>query len=319
MSKVSIIAPIYNTEKQLRKCLDSLVNQTYKDIEIIVINDGSPDNSEFIVNEYIAKYGQMIRYYSKENEGIAKTRNFGIEKATSDYVLFVDTDDYIESDLIEKLIPYIDMDIDMIKFKFTRVDENGNTILKSDGPVFETTTGEDAFNKLYCTDVVLDSPCLYLMKKKLFTDNGFKFKRTYHEDYGLIPLVILKSKSFVSTNNYFYYYVQADNDSITRTSDYNRVVTKMKDALGHYDDAIVEIDKMDIDKTTKENAKIYYTNAIILKLRTLQDKDRKIFIKEIKKRKMFKNIKVRDFKQLIKRILLNVNVNLYLKLQQSEN
>jgi len=319
LSKVSIIAPVYNTEKQLRKCLNSLVNQTYKDIEIIVINDGSPDNSENIVSEYLVKFGQMIRYYSKENEGIAKTRNFGIEKATSDYILFIDTDDYIETDLVEKLIPYINMDVDMIKFKFTRVDENGNTILKSDGPVFETTTGEEAFNKLYCTDVVLDSPCLYLMKKKLFTDNGFKFKRTYHEDYGLIPLVILKARSFVSTNNYFYYYVQADNDSITRTSDYSRVVKKMEDALGHYDDAIVEIDKMDIRKETKENAKIYYTNAIILKLRTLEDKDKKFFIKEIKKRKMFKNIKIRNFKQLVKRILLSISVNLYLKLQHSED
>lgn len=315
MSKISIIAPVYNTEKQLRKCLDSLVNQTVKDVEIIVINDGTPDNSESIVSEYMARYGQMIRYYKKENEGIAKTRNFGIEKATSDYLLFVDTDDYIEKDLIEKLMSYIDRDVDMIKFKFTRVDENGNTILKSDGPVFDITTGEEAFNKLYCSDVVLDSPCLYLMKKSLFVENGFKFKRTYHEDYGLIPLVILKAKSFVSTDQYLYYYVQADNDSITRTVDYKRVVKKMEDALGHYDDAIIEIEKMNISKTTKENAKIYYTNAIILKLKTLNNKDRKVFIKEIKKRKMFNNIKIRNVKQLLKYIILNLSVNLYLKLQ----
>lgn len=318
MKKISIIAPVYKTEKQLRKCLDSLVNQTVKNIEIIVINDGTPDNSESIVNEYIAKYGQMIRYYKKENEGIAKTRNLGIEKASSEYILFVDTDDYIETNLVEELLPYVDMDIDMIKFKFTRVDEKGNKILKSEGPVFDVTTGEEAFNKLYCTDVVLDSPCLYLMKKSLFTENGFYFKRTYHEDFGLIPLVILKAKSFVSTDKYLYYYVQADNDSITRTSNYSRVVKKMEDALGHYDDAMVEIGRMDVNEWTKENARIYYTNAIILKLKTLQDKERKIFIKEIKRRKMFKNIKVRSFKQLIKRILLNVNINLYLKLQHSE-
>lgn len=314
MSKVSIIVPVYNTSKHLRKCIDSLVNQTQKDIEIIIINDGSTDNSEAIIKEYINKYSSIIKYYSKENEGVAKTRNFGIEKATSDYVLFIDSDDYIDKCLIEKLMPYINQKIEMIKFKLQRVDKNGNILEKVDGPVFSKITGQEAFNKLYCEDVLLDSPCVYLIKKTLFTENNFKFKRKYHEDFGLIPLIIITAKSITSTPYYLYYYVQAPN-SITRNEDYSKTIEKFNDALFHYDNALNEINNMNLDKMVEENIKIYYTNALILKLNELNNQDKTKYIKQIRKRKMYKNIKVRNIKQLIKRILLAINIKLYLKMR----
>ncbi len=314
MSKVSIIVPVYNTSKHLRKCIDSLVNQTQKDIEIIIINDGSTDNSEAIIKEYMNKYSSIIKYYSKENEGVAKTRNFGIEKATSDYVLFIDSDDYIDKCLIEKLMPYINQKIEMIKFKLQRVDKNGNILEKVDGPVFSKITGQEAFNKLYCEDVLLDSPCVYLIKKTLFTENNFKFKRKYHEDFGLIPLIIITAKSITSTPYYLYYYVQAPN-SITRNEDYSKTIEKFNDALFHYDNALNEINNMNLDKMVEENIKIYYTNALILKLNELNNQDKTKYIKQIRKRKMYKNIKVRNIKQLIKRILLAINIKLYLKMR----
>ena len=314
MSKVSIIVPVYNTSKHLRKCIDSLVNQTQKDIEIIIINDGSTDNSEAIIKEYMNKYSSIIKYYSKENEGVAKTRNFGIEKATSDYVLFIDSDDYIDKCLIEKLMPYINQRIEMIKFKLQRVDKNGNILEKVDGPIFSKITGQEAFNKLYCEDVLLDSPCVYLIKKTLFTENNFKFKRKYHEDFGLIPLIIITAKSITSTPYYLYYYVQAPN-SITRNEDYSKTIEKFNDALFHYDNALNEINNMNLDKMVEENIKIYYTNALILKLNELNNQDKTKYIKQIRKRKMYKNIKVRNIKQLIKRILLAINIKLYLKMR----
>lgn len=314
MSKVSIIVPVYNTSDHLRKCMESLVNQTQKDIEIIIINDGSTDNSEAIIKEYVNKYSNIIKYYSKANEGVAKTRNFGIEKATSDYVLFIDSDDYIDRCLIEKLMPYINQKIEMIKFKLQRVDKNGNILEKVDGPVFSKITGQEAFNKLYCEDVLLDSPCVYLIKKTLFTENNFKFKKKYHEDFGLIPLIIITAKSITSTPYYLYYYVQAPN-SITRNEDYSKTIEKFNDALFHYDNALNEINNMNLDKMVEENIKIYYTNALILKLNELNNQDKTKYIKEIKKRKMYKNIKVRNIKQLIKRILLAINIKLYLKMR----
>lgn len=317
MSKISILVPVYNAEDEIEKCLESLFNQTDKDeIEIVIVNDGSTDNSEKAIKEYIKKHKEnnIIRYYSKENEGIAKTRNFAIDKSNSKYVLFVDADDYIDEQTVEKLKPYIERNIDLIKFKLQRVDDNNNILEKVDGPVFEETTGEEAFTKMYGEDILIDSPCVYLMKKELFTKNNFKFKRTYHEDFGLIPFIILAAKTAVSTPYYLYQYVQSSN-SITRNEDYIKTIKKMDDVLGHYDNMIETIQNMNLKEKTKENVKIYYTNAIILKLENLKAKDKDKYIKEIKKRKMYSNIKVRSLKQLIKKILLRINVKLYLRMR----
>ena len=114
MARVSVIVPVYNTGKYVEKCLNSLTNQTIKDeLEIIIINDGSTDNSEEVIKEYIKnqKRQELIKYYAKQNEGIAKTRNFGVEKATSEYIMFVDSDDYIYSDCLDSKIFYLDSDI----------------------------------------------------------------------------------------------------------------------------------------------------------------------------------------------------------------
>ena len=316
MKKISIIIPVYNREKEIEKCLESVINQkNIEEIEVIIINDGSTDNSENIILNYIQNHQKIdIKYIQKENEGIAKTRNLGIKKANGKYIMFVDSDDYIDKNLTEKLDKYINEDVDLIKFKLQRVDKKGNILEKVDGPVFDKISGEEGFNKLYYTDLLLDSPCVYIIKKEIFEKNNFEFKETYHEDFGLIPLVIVSSKTMVSTSYYFYQYVQVP-DSITRNESYEKTIKKMEDVFYHYDNMIKVINDLKISKTTKENIKIYYTNAIILKLNELEKKERKIFIKEIRKRKMERNIKVRNIKQLIKRIVLCFSINLYLKMR----
>ncbi len=311
MAKISVIVPVYNTENYIEKCLESLIHQTRKEeIEIIVVNDGSTDHSE----EKIKKYEKHIKYYAKENEGIAKTRNFGIEKATSEYVMFVDADDYVDTTLVEKLEPYLDKQIDLIKFKLQKVDGKGKLLERIEGPVFETITGEEAFDRLYSEDVLLDSPCVYIIKKELFTKNHFQFQQRYHEDFGLIPLLILVAKSVVSTNYYLYSYVQVEN-SITRNEDYEKTLKRMEDVLLHYDNMIETIGKLELRESSKENIKIYYTNAILLKLKDLKGKDQKYYIQQVQKRNFAKNIKARNIKQLIKKLLLKINIKLYLKLR----
>ena len=103
MYKVSVIVPVYNVEKYIKKCLDSLVNQTLEDIEIVVINDGSPDNSQKIIDKYVKKYPDKVKSYIKQNGGLGSARNYGIEKAMGKYLCFVDSDDYINLDALEKL------------------------------------------------------------------------------------------------------------------------------------------------------------------------------------------------------------------------
>lgn len=315
MCKLSIIVPVYNTEAQLKKCLESIIPQITQDIELLIINDGSTDSSEEIIKQHITKYPGKITYYSKQNSGIADTRNFGIEHAKGTYILFVDSDDFINKELTKIVQIYIQKNIDLIKFKLQRVDENNNIIQKVNGPVFEQVTGQEAFNLLAFEDVLLDSPCVYIFKKNLFVYNNLKFKlNTEHEDFGLIPLIILKSNTAISINYYGYNYVQSNN-SITRNSDYNKTKKKFIDALKHYDFMILFLEKQELTKNTKKNLKTYYTNAIILKLKELKNKDKKTYIKEIRKRKMIKNIQVNNVKQLIKKIILIINIKLYLKLK----
>lgn len=102
MELVSVIVPVYNVEKYLKKCVDSILSQSYQNIEVILINDGSLDGSGEICEAY-AKKDERIKYITQNNSGLGKTRNRGIEEASGKYLLFVDSDDYIENTMIEKL------------------------------------------------------------------------------------------------------------------------------------------------------------------------------------------------------------------------
>ena len=117
----------------------------------------------------------------------------------------------------------------------------------------------------------------------------------------------------VSLDDYVYYYVQTDN-SIMREKNINKTIKKAKDALYHYDNILSAINKYNISEITKENVRIYLTNAILLKVKELNGKEQNWYINELKNRKIYKNIKVRNIKQLIKKILLFLNIKLYLKL-----
>lgn len=100
--KVSVIVPVYNVEKYLRKCLDSLVKQTIKDYEVILVNDGSKDSSQDIIDEYVSKYSQL-KTYKKENGGMSSARNLGLKYANGEYIAFVDSDDFVEETFLEKM------------------------------------------------------------------------------------------------------------------------------------------------------------------------------------------------------------------------
>ena len=102
MKLVSVIVPCYNGEKDIERCLNSIVNQTYKKIEVIVVDDGSKDNSKELIKEYVNNYPN-VNYYYKKNGGLSSARNFGLKKATGDYIAFVDSDDYIDLKMLEKM------------------------------------------------------------------------------------------------------------------------------------------------------------------------------------------------------------------------
>ncbi len=313
MQKISIIVPVYNTKEQLDKCLSSIVSQKDNNIEAIIVNDGSTDSSEDIILQYVNKYPNLFYYYKKENTGVSDARNFGLDKAKGDYILFIDSDDYIDEHLIENLKKHMDSNTEIIKFKASFVEQG--KITKIDGPIFNQTTGENAFNLLVGKDIMFDAVWVYLFKKDLFTKNMRFRTGTYHEDFGLIPLMVLNAKSVISTDIQGYYYVQTTN-SITRNKDYEKTIKSFEDTLLHYDNMLQFISNLSVSKTTKENVKRYYTNAVLLRLEAIKKEDRKQYIKQIKKRRMIQNIKANNLKQLVKRIILDININWYLKIRK---
>ncbi len=129
MSLASIIIPVYNSEKHIGKCLDSIIAQTHREIEIIVINDGSDDGSQKIIDLYKDKYAGKIKTILQKNSGTAISRNTGLENADGDYIFFIDNDDYIDNDYIETFIAKAEeSNADMVLGGYKRVEENGKPI-----------------------------------------------------------------------------------------------------------------------------------------------------------------------------------------------
>ncbi|MGN1327118.1 MAG: glycosyltransferase family 2 protein [Clostridia bacterium] len=203
MPKVSVIVPIYNVEKYLPKCLESLVNQTLEDIQIILVNDGSTDNSGQIAKEYANKYPKKIIYLEKENGGLSDARNYGIPRATGEYIAFLDSDDYIEKNAYEEMYnKAVEENSDYVECDFlweypnkirkdTRIEYNNKQEMMANVRVV-------AWNKL--------------IKRNIIEENDIRFpKGLRYEDveftYKLIPH--LNKASYI--NKYFVHYVQRDN------------------------------------------------------------------------------------------------------------
>ena len=124
MLKITIIIPCYNCEKYIKKCVESILNQTYQNIEIILINDGSTDNTDAVIN-LIMENTTNIVYINKENTGVSDTRNVGINEATGDYIMFIDSDDFIEHNYINEFVKGAKDNPDLIVGGFTYILNDG--------------------------------------------------------------------------------------------------------------------------------------------------------------------------------------------------
>ena len=315
---VSIIIPTYNVAPYIIECLESVASQTYQGvIECIVVDDCGTDESIPLAQEFIDSYNGNIKFricHREKNGGLSAARNSGLFEAKGEFVYFLDSDDYVNIKLYKELKEYMNQGYDLVKFKIIKVDEKCKELEKNDSPIFNNKSGEEAYNILYCNDKMTDVAWAYLYKREFFINNKFEYsKGLYHEDFGLTSLIILKAKKVASTDVEGYYYVQTQN-SITRGNEKNAYKRNI-DLLKHYDNMIEKINEYNISKKSKENIKIYYTNSILLAINNLEGEEKKKYIKEIRNRKITKNIKIRNAKQLFKRIVLSINIELYLKIR----
>lgn len=227
MPKVSVIVPIYNVEKYLRRCLDSLVNQTLQDLEIILVNDGSTDESGKIAKEYAEKYSDKVKYLEKENGGLSDARNFGMPYATGEYIAFLDSDDYIETNAYQEMYDKAkEDDADYVECDFiweypdkVKEDKKYSYSNKKEMLAFVRVV---AWNKL--------------IRRKILIDNNITFpKGLRYEDveftYKLIPH--LSKISYV--NKCFVHYTQRQNSIANvqneRTAE---IFTVLDDVIEYY-------------------------------------------------------------------------------------
>ena len=202
---LSVIVPVYNVEKYISKCLDSLLNQTLQDIEIILVNDGSTDQSEKICRQY-AENDSRIKLYSKSNGGLSDARNYGLEKITADIVGFVDSDDYIDLNMFEYLY-------EQKKKHSVQIAVGGVKMVTNDGDVYQTRAvpGEcvcnrhDAIAEVLYSKRVLNAVTNKIFDTELFRGIRFPVGKVF-EDAFIIYDLFQKVSDVFFTDQVFYYY-----------------------------------------------------------------------------------------------------------------
>lgn len=243
MTDISIIVPVYNAEKYLKKCLDSLVNQTKKELEFILINDGSTDKSEEIIKTYKDK---RIKYFKNKNQGIGKTRNFGIEKSSGKYLMFLDSDDYFSDDACEILYKEAEKGkADLIVFDYYRVEKGNLNEVKIES--FNATNIKDDPNLLLKVNL---GPCNKIYKTDLIKNNGIKFEESLkYEDTLFIVKTIYNAKKIIKLNKFLHYYMIHEKSETTvrdeRVFDILKIVDKIRNYLKND-----ELIKDSVDKLT---------------------------------------------------------------------
>lgn len=235
MNKVCVVLPVYNVEKYIDRCMDSIVNQTYKNLEIIVVDDGSPDNSKEIIKKYI-KNNSNIKYYYKENGGLSDARNYGLLIAKSTkckYIIFIDSDDYIEKNMIEKMVFCLEQNnSDIVVCNIIDEYEKTNKIKKYENKYIGTNT-----NVFKQKQILFNRFCVWnkLYRISLFEkeDAIFPVGKIY-EDLRLNLKIFTNSKKISYIDDYLYHYIIRDGSIMTGSN-----LKKNLDILDAFDDIIL--------------------------------------------------------------------------------
>ncbi len=248
MVKVSVIVPIYNSEKYLKKCIDSLVNQTLSDMEFILINDGSTDSSDEIISKY---KDDRIKYFKRKNHGIGATRNFGIDHASGEFIGFLDSDDYVESDMFEKMYnECVNKNLDVVVCD--HYIENGSDCSVLKFIDFGVTNLENTPSLLL--DINL-APWNKLYSRKIFNSDTYFPEGVKYEDTPWVALMFSRASKIGKLNESLYHYIIHDNSQTTvideRVFDIFKITDLLFDSLGNNKKIKSSVDDLVIYLITK--------------------------------------------------------------------
>ena len=219
MPELSVIVPVYNAEKYLHKCVDSILNQTFADFELLLVDDGSPDQCGTICDAYAAQ-DPRVKVIHKSNGGVSEARNVGLDKAQGNYISFIDPDDWVEPDLFRSAVDFCKTkQTDIVCFEVCIVRKNKKKFhyrFAADC-VFEA---KDALVKIL-TDVIDNSPCNKIYRKAVWNNVRFPVGRRY-EDVATIYKTFYNADRVGYIKKYFYYYVKHEGSAIALSFDAQR-------------------------------------------------------------------------------------------------
>lgn len=314
---ISIIVPIYNVEKYLDRCIKSILNQTYKNLQIILVDDGSPDNCGKICDEYALK-DKRIEVIHKENGGVSSARNIGLEKVKGKYIGFVDADDYISEDMYESMLNLIkNNDADTCICNLY-IEENNSLSIKN------KNIGNKIYNRMeILKEVILDKniqsyPCNKLFKKELLKKIKFPEGKKY-EDIGTTFYILENANKIIVTDKPYYYYYQRQDSTVNNVKeetiiDYIDIIDSRYDYISKKYDELKPYNIYYLTKTLITA----YTDMYKLKHAKEETYSRILRLKEKVKKKYIKNeekiIKLFDEKQKMELYTILYDENLYNKL-----
>lgn len=241
--KLSIVAAVYNLEEYLPRCLDSLVNQTLQEIEIICVDDGSTDSAPKIIDDYEKRYPEKIKAFHKENGGEFTTRNYGLERATGEYVTFVDTDDYVEPTWAEKLYNVAkENDADLAVCGFERIDLKTNQVVARN----MTKMGDNVKEINYKDDFIAfinPAPWNKVYKREKVKDIRFLSFRGFNDMIFLLSSFVNVKKIAFVPEVLYHYYLRYDSQihsiNMEDVNNFKKYLLEVKDFYkkqGKYDD-----------------------------------------------------------------------------------
>ena len=311
MDKISIILPVYNVEKYVEKCLNSIKNQDYKNFEAIIVDDGSKDKSVEIIENFIKK-DDRFKLYHKENGGLSDARNFGMNFVTGKFVIFIDSDDYIENKMLTTLYENITKEkADVSICGIYNVYINKKTSQCEDKNIYFVCDKNRFLKEYLIGKLVPGSICNKLIKVDIAKKIQFPVGKIYEDAFYQFDLINF-AKKYVVTTNPMYNYFHREN-SIT-TKSYSK---KNLDYIEIYSKFYDYVKSKNIDLEKEAFFRLSYSYFIILDKMLLEDDYHKIdkyneVLNFLKKNyfKIFKNDYFR-FTRRIASIALKININLY--------
>ena len=288
MKKVSIIIPVYNAVETLPRCLDSVISQTYNNIEIICVDDDSTDESASVIKEYIKK-DKRIRYFkNRKNSGPGISKNHGIEKANGDYLSFVDSDDYIEADMIEKMVNFaVKNNLDILRCNYTNY-INGVAHMANipmDTGVFSTSMKEK-FIKLLIEGTIPAYMQLIMIKASFLDKHEVMIGEQYYLEDLLFYIRLLNLTNHVGLINEPLYNYINNSDGLTFSKSADKIYKRIDGVLFYNKEAKKIIPK---DKTTINTRTMYLLIHFMYELSQLPGKKRNR-IKEVANREAVKKV-----------------------------